>query len=105
MQLQAVEDQLILSSNQDNHQQRSSTPFGQLTQATKAAQLQHQVRDPANTLDIVPGLQHNALLSINKFAKANYVTVFMPEACKQDIEAHISQLTQGGKIQQEDFGK
>ena len=55
------------------------TPFGQMAQAIKAAQLQHQVRAPANTVDIFLGLQQNALLSINKFAKANYVTVFMLE--------------------------
>ena len=52
------------------------TPFGQVAQATETAHLQYQVRAPANTIDIVPGLQHNALLSINKFAEANYVTVF-----------------------------
>ena len=55
------------------------TPFEQVAQATKTAQLQHQVRAPANTIDIILGLQCNELLSINKFAEANYVTVFTPE--------------------------
>ena len=50
-----------------------------MLQATETAQLQHKVREPANAVDIVPGLQHNSLLSINKFAEANYVTVFMPD--------------------------
>ena len=53
-------------------------PFSHMAQATETTQLQHQVRAPANTVDIVPGLQHNALLSINKFAEANHVAVFMP---------------------------
>ena len=55
------------------------TPFGQVAQATKTAQLQHQVKALAITVDIILGLEHNALLNINKFAKANYVTVFTPE--------------------------
>ena len=58
------------------------TPFGQVAQATKTAQLQHQVRAPANTANIIPGLQHNTLLSIKKFAETNYVKVIMPEEVK-----------------------
>ena len=55
------------------------TPFGQVAQATETAQLQYKIRAPANTIDIIPGLKHSALLSINKLAKAKYVTVFMPD--------------------------
>ena len=36
------------------------------------------MRELANMVDIVPGLKHNLLFSINNFAQANYVTVFMP---------------------------
>ena len=58
------------------------TPFGQVAQATKTEQQQHQMRALANTVDIIPGLQNNTLLNINKFAEANYVTVIMPEEVK-----------------------
>ena len=55
------------------------TPFGQLAQATETAQLHHKVWEPANKVNTVPRLQHNSLLSINKFSEANYTTVFMPD--------------------------
>ena len=49
-----------------------------MAQVTETPQLQHQVRAPTNMVDTVPCLHHNALLSINKFGEANYVTVFTP---------------------------
>ena len=55
------------------------TPSGQMAQASEMAHLQHQGRKPAQTVDIVPGLQHNSLISINIFAEANYLTVFIPD--------------------------
>ena len=43
------------------------------------AKLHHNVREPARTVDIVPDLQHNSLLSASKFADANYVTILTPK--------------------------
>ena len=52
-------------------------PTGHTTSASKQATLHHQVHNPARTVDIVPGLKHNSLLSASKFADANYITVLM----------------------------
>ena len=52
-------------------------PTGHTTAASVKAKLQHDVREPAQTVDIVPDLQHNSLLSASKFADAGYVTVLM----------------------------
>ena len=53
-------------------------PTGHTTAASKQAKLHHQVREPARTVDIVPGLKHNSLLSASKFADANYITILTP---------------------------
>ena len=45
-------------------------------------QKQHTFNTKWPTVDIVPGLQCNSLLSINKFAEANYLTVFTPDEVK-----------------------
>ena len=42
---------------------------------SKKALLHHEVREPARTADVVPGLARNSLLSVIKFADAKYVTV------------------------------
>ena len=55
------------------------TPFGHIANATMEAQLHVKVRDPARTVDIVPVLKQNSLLSISKFMKANYLTVITPD--------------------------
>ena len=52
------------------------TPLGQIAKASIQAQLIHHVQEPARTVNTVPGLQNSSLLSISKFANANYVTVF-----------------------------
>ena len=54
-------------------------PNGQTTNASKEAKLHHEVRDPARTVDIVPDLKHNSLLSGSKFADANYVSILTPK--------------------------
>ena len=54
-------------------------PTGQTTHASVEAKLHHDVREPARTVDIVPDLQHNSLLSASKFADANYVTILTPK--------------------------
>ena len=55
-----------------------SLPTGQTTRARNKAKLYHHVREPARTIDMVPDLKHNSLLSLPKFADANYVTVLTP---------------------------
>ena len=54
-----------------------------MVQISETAHLHEQVREPAQTVDTVPGLQHNFFLSVNKFAETNYLMVFM------QAEVHI----------------
>ena len=55
------------------------TSFGQVANTTKEAQLHTNFREPAQSVDIVPGLKHSSLLSISKIVEANYLTLFTPE--------------------------
>ena len=45
------------------------------TPGSTEANLHHTVRDPARTVDMVPALADQSLLSGNKFAQAGYVTI------------------------------
>jgi len=54
------------------------TPNGATAAASNQAKLKIKLREPARSVDIVPGLQHNSLISANKFADANYITVLTP---------------------------
>ena len=54
-------------------------PKGEETKASKKEKLHHKVREPARTVDMVPNLAQNLLLSASKFADAKYVTVLTPE--------------------------
>ena len=47
--------------------------------ATKIAEYPFNVQDPAKQLHIMPGITTNLLLSTNKFAEANYITIFDKE--------------------------
>ena len=47
--------------------------------ATNTAKLEHRLRDPARTVDIVPSLADNTLTSASKFADANYISIYDPE--------------------------
>ena len=51
-------------------------PTGETTPATDEGLLIHNVREPARTLDIVPDLTTQSLISVGKFADANYFTIF-----------------------------
>ena len=53
-------------------------PTGETTSASTQAKLFHDVREPAKTVDMVPQLQHNSLISGGKFVDANYITVLTP---------------------------
>ena len=46
-------------------------PTGDNTPASTIAKLKHDVREPARTVNMVPALKHNSLLSGSKFADVN----------------------------------
>ncbi len=48
---------------------------GYKTPGSTVAKLHHLVRKPVRTVDIVPGLRDQSLLSGRKFAKAGYVSI------------------------------
>ena len=50
-------------------------PTGTTAPASFKAKLHHMVRDPARTVDMVPNLKHNSLMSAGKIADAQYITV------------------------------
>ena len=52
---------------------------GEIEKATIQMMLAHEVRDPARTVDIVPGISTASLISTSKFADANYITIFDEE--------------------------
>ena len=49
------------------------TSLSQVLEATEQATLMHMVREPARTVNMVPGLKQNSLLSVSTFADANYI--------------------------------
>ncbi len=51
-------------------------PNGEVKEASDMDKLQHNVRHPAKDVHIVLGIERDSLLSIPKFADANYVTIF-----------------------------
>ena len=51
-------------------------PNGEVEEASDMDELQHDVRHPAKDVHIVPGIERDSLLSIAKFADANYVAIF-----------------------------
>ena len=67
-------------------------PTGETTAASTQAKLFNDVREPAKTVDTVPQLQHNSLISWGKFVDANYITVLTPieVLIYDDKDTHIS---------------
>ena len=51
-------------------------PNGEIEEASDMDELHHNVRHPAKDVHIVPGIKRDSLLSIPKFADANYVAIF-----------------------------
>jgi hypothetical protein len=51
-------------------------PNGAIAPATTRNKLLHNVREPARSVNIVPALAKNSLLSTNKFAKAGYTIIY-----------------------------
>ena len=65
---------------------------GETTSASTQAKLYHDVREPAKTVEMIPQLQHNSLISGSKFADANYITVLTPTEVLfyNGMDTHIS---------------
>ena len=74
------------------------TLFGQVLQTIEAAQLHIQVREPAQTVAIVTGLQQTSLLSISRFAEANYFAVFTPEEIQKSDWEQVTIVSSMGPI-------
>ena len=53
-------------------------PTSETKAASTQAKLFHGVCEPSKTVDMVPQLQHNSLISGGKFSEANYITVLTP---------------------------
>ena len=53
-------------------------PTGETTAVSTQAKLYHDFCEPAKTVDIVPQLKHNSLISRSKFANASYITFLTP---------------------------
>jgi hypothetical protein len=51
-------------------------PNGEVEEASDMDKFQHNVHHPAKDVRIVPGIERDSLLSIPKFADANYVAIF-----------------------------
>jgi hypothetical protein len=51
-------------------------PNGEIKEASGMEELQHDVRHPTKDVHIVPRIERDSLLSIPKFANANYVAIF-----------------------------
>jgi hypothetical protein len=51
-------------------------PNGEVEEASNMDELQHDMRHPAKDVHIVPGIERDSLLSIPKFADANYIAIF-----------------------------
>ena len=54
-------------------------PTGNETPAGDIALLHHDLRDPARTVDMVPGIKNNTLITTRKFADVNYISIFDQE--------------------------
>ena len=50
-------------------------PMGHMARADEVRLLQHNLRKPARSVEVVPGI-HNSLLSTGKFADANFISIF-----------------------------
>ena len=81
-----------------------NTPLGQIAVASEQAKLLHHVWEPSRTVGMISGLQQNSLFSINKFADANYIIIFMTGKVKifygnkKQSPAQTSQYSKCGKL-------
>jgi hypothetical protein len=76
-------------------------PNGEVEEASDMDEFQHDVRHPAKDVHIMPGIKRDSLLSIPKFADANYVAIFNKDevniynANKTKIIVSCSAILQG----------
>ena len=54
-------------------------PTGTTTKTSVKSKIYHNLRYPTRTVDMVPALKHNSLMSAIKFMDANYIKVLIPE--------------------------
>jgi len=81
-------------------------PNGEIEEASNMDELQHNVRHPAKDMNIVPGIEWDSLLSILKFADANYIAIFdkdevnIYDANKTTIVVSRGAILQGWRCKQ-----
>ena len=51
-------------------------PNSEVKEASNMDVLQHDMRHPTKDVHIIPGIEQDSLLSIPKFADANYIAIF-----------------------------
>ena len=71
-----VGDDFILTEEKTN--KSFPVPTGMTASASVKAKLHHSRMEKARTLNIVPNLKHNSLISARKFTDAQYITVLTP---------------------------
>ena len=71
-----VGDDFILTRDKSN--KIFHMPTGKTAPASVKAKLHYMVREPAHTMDMVPNLKQNSLMSASKFAHAQYITFLTP---------------------------
>ena len=54
-------------------------PTGIQTPAGDVALLHHKLREPARSVNMVPGIKNDTLISTSKFADVNYISIFNRE--------------------------
>ena len=54
-------------------------PTGNQTPAGDIALLHHNLREPVISVDMVPGIRNETLISTSKFADTNYFSIFDKE--------------------------
>ena len=76
---------------------RVQIPDGRAVQASKKARLPwNKLRNEAREGDVLPSLEHDSLVSVEKLANAGYKTLFMPggegvQVCNaKDVKINIS---------------
>jgi hypothetical protein len=81
-------------------------PNGKVEEASNMDKFQHDMRHPAKDVHIVPGIERDSLLSIPKFADANYVAIFnkdkvnIYDAKKTTIIVSCGAILQGWRCKQ-----
>ncbi len=73
-------------------------PNGQVEEANNMDKLQHNVRHPKKDVHIIPGIEHDSLLSIPKFVDANYIAIFDKDEVNIDNANKTSIVISRGTI-------